>query len=195
MPELVTIPVSFIELVLDYQRQDLKLWVERAHIIQTIFDALQPWNPHIDDLEPISTGKLSEQGFTLKLPLKRVSFFFGPASCRFTRDAADWDMVQESITMIDTAISAFIHFSGMVIAAQRVAVGLHLQPKTAPFMQILSPFLPPQLVSLEKNRSRRWRWSRNGANEESLSMAQPRSSTVFFSSSRGNLKARPPMKT
>jgi hypothetical protein len=150
MPELVTIPVSFIELVLDYQRQDLKLWVERAHIIQTVFDALEPWSPSIDDLEPISTGKLSEQGFALKIPLKRVSFFFGPASCRFTRDAVDWHMLEETVTIMDTAFSAFIRFSGMVVAGQRTAVGLHLQPRTVPFMEILGPFLAPQLVALER---------------------------------------------
>jgi len=150
MPELVTIPLSFIEFTLDYERQDLTLWVERAHIIQTIFDALKPWNPSIDDLEPISTGKLSEQGFILKIPLKRVSFFFGPASCRFTRDGVDWNMLEETIAILDAAFSAFIRFSGMVIVGQRTVIGLHLQPKTAPFMDILSAFLAPQLAALEK---------------------------------------------
>jgi hypothetical protein len=150
MAELVTIPVSFIELMLEYERRDLRLWVERAHIIQTILDALKPWSPNIDDVEPLSAGKLSEQGFTLKIPAKRVSFFFGPASCRFTREAVDWDRLEETIAMLDSAVSAFIRFSGTAIAAQRATVGLHLQPRTAPFMNILGPFLAPQLVTLER---------------------------------------------
>ena len=115
MPELVTIPLSFIELVLEYQHQDLTLWIERAHIIQTVLNALSPWNPNIDDLEPLSSGKLSEQGFNFKLPLKRVSFFFGPAYCRFSRDAVDWQTVEETITILDAAFSAFTNFGRIKI--------------------------------------------------------------------------------
>jgi hypothetical protein len=150
MPELVTIPLSFFELVLPFQRPDLKVWVERAAIFQTIFEALKPWDPNIDDLEPISTGKPSEQGFTLKLPLKRIAFFFGPASCRFTRDAVDWHMQEETIAVLDAALSAFIRFSGNSIAAQKTSISLHLQPRKVPFVEILNPFLAPRLAALEK---------------------------------------------
>lgn len=90
MAELVTIPISIFEFAVDYERPEFKLWMDRASVVQGIFDALKPWEPRIDDVDAITTGKASEQGFAIKLPLKRVSFFFGPASCRFTRENVDW---------------------------------------------------------------------------------------------------------
>jgi len=89
MAELVRIPNSFVELVIAYSRPDIRAFNDRAIMVQSVFDALSAWSPKLDDIEPLSTGKLSEQGFNFKLPLKQVSFFFGPASCRFTRDNAD----------------------------------------------------------------------------------------------------------
>jgi hypothetical protein len=150
MAELVTIPISFFEVTIDYERPNLKLWGDRASIVQAIFDALKPWNPGVDDIEPLTTGKISEQGFTFKIPLKRVSFFFGPASCRFARDAVDWPSAEETIAILDTALSAFIRFSGIVLGAKKSAIGLHIQPRTMPFMEILNPFIAPQLAALER---------------------------------------------
>lgn len=90
MAEIVTIPVSFFELVADYERPEIHLLIDRGAVVQGIFDALKRWNPSIDDIEFHTTGKHSEQGVTFKLPAKRISFFFGGAACRFVRDAVDW---------------------------------------------------------------------------------------------------------
>ena len=92
MAELVTIPISFFEIAIDYERPQFKLWLDRAFVVQTVFEALERWGPRIEDVEGITTGKAAEQGFSIKLPLKRVSFFFGPASCKFTRDNVDWQL-------------------------------------------------------------------------------------------------------
>jgi hypothetical protein len=149
MPELVTIPVSFFELAVDYERPEFKLWMDRASVVQGIFDALLPWEPRIDDVEAITTGKASEQGFKIKFPLKRVSFFFGPASCKFTRDDADWQSAEETIAVLDTALSALIRLGGVQIATKRTVVAMHIQPHTLPFMDILGPFIAAQLASLD----------------------------------------------
>jgi hypothetical protein len=150
MPELVTIPISFFELTVDYERPDFKLWIERADIVQGVFDALKPWDPKLDDVEVRSTGKPSEQGVNFKLPLKRVSFFFGPASCKFTRDDADWGSSEETISILETFVSTLIRLSGVAIGAQKTAVALHLQPRKLHFMEILGQFVAPQLAALEK---------------------------------------------
>jgi hypothetical protein len=149
MAELVTIPISVLEVAIDFQRPEFKLWMDRASIVQGIFDALKPWNPRIDGVDAVTTGKASEQGFTIKLPLKRVSFFFGPASCKFTRENVDWQSAEESISILDTAVSALIRFSGIAIGTKSTAVSLHIQPRTLPFAALLSPFVPPQLAGLE----------------------------------------------
>jgi hypothetical protein len=148
MAELVTIPISYFELAVDF-RPNFKLWIDRGSIVQVVFEALSPWNPNVDDVEAISTGKISEQGFTLKLPLKRVSFFFGPVSCRFTRDAVNWESAEETITILDAAFSAFFGFSGMVMGAKRTAIAVHLQPRKLPFAELLKPFIPQLLGALE----------------------------------------------
>jgi hypothetical protein len=52
MAELVTIPLSFFEITVDFERPDLRLWNDRASVVQDIFDALKPWSPSIDNIEP-----------------------------------------------------------------------------------------------------------------------------------------------
>jgi hypothetical protein len=150
MSELVTIPISFFEFTVDYVRPAFKLWMDRASVVQGIFDALAPWEPGIDDLDANTTGKTSEQGFSIKLPLKRVSFFFGPARCRFTRDDADWESSDETMGILDAALSALIRLGGVQIAMQKATVAMHIQPRTLPFMDILRPFIATQLLALEE---------------------------------------------
>jgi hypothetical protein len=149
MAELVTIPISFFEIEIDYERPDVKFLSDRASIVQGIFDALKPWNPSVDDIEPRTTGKFSEQGVNFKLPLKRVAFFFGPASCRFARDDANWDLAEETIAIIETSLAALIQLSGVTMGTKKTAIGVHIQPRKMPFMEMLKPFVAPQLAALE----------------------------------------------
>jgi hypothetical protein len=149
MPELVTVPISYFEFAVDYERPEFRLWMDRALIVQAIFDALKPWEPRIDDVDAITTGKASEQGFTIQLPLKRVSFFFGPASCKFTRENVDWQSAAETIAIFDAALSALIQSSGAAMGPKNTVVSLHLQPKSLPFIALLTPFVAPQLAALD----------------------------------------------
>ncbi|HYW43419.1 MAG TPA: hypothetical protein VE959_11225 [Bryobacteraceae bacterium] len=149
MAELVTIPISIFEFTVDYERPEFKPWMDRASVVQGIFDSLKPWEPRIDDVDVITAGKASEQGFTIKLPLKRVSFFFGPASCKFTRENVDWQLVDETIAIFDAAVSALIRSSGVAMGPKSTAVSMHLQPKSLPFVALLAPFITPQLAALD----------------------------------------------
>jgi hypothetical protein len=149
MPEVVTIPISIFEFAVDYERPEFKLWMDRAVVVQAIFDALKPWGPRIDDVDAVTTGKASEQGFTIKLPLKRVSFFFGPASLRFTRENVDWQSADETVAVLDAAVSALIRSSGVAMGPKKTVISLHLQPKSLPFIALLTPFIVPQLTTLD----------------------------------------------
>ena len=149
MPEIVTVPLSFVEVTFEFQRPNLDIWGTRAPIIQALFDALHPWNPNIDEIEIISAGKLSEQGFVIKLPLKRAALFFGPAYCRFSRDAVDWNLAAETLEIFRTGTSAYAQLSGAVISKIRTVIGIHIQPQTMPFIELLNPLIVPQLKALE----------------------------------------------
>jgi len=149
MAHVVTIPISFVELVTAYSRPDIKAFNDRAIMVQSVFDALSPWSPKLDDIEPLTTGKLSEQGFNFRLPLKQVSFFFGPASCRFARDNADWGMAEETLAILDAGLSAFVEVSHISFGVRTAGIGVHVQPSAGGFMEILAPFVPPQLASME----------------------------------------------
>jgi len=85
MAEQITIPISVFDLSIAYVRPVLNLWLDRAAIVQRMFDVLQPWSLNIDDVESITTGKPSEQGVKFKLPGQKITFFFGPAGCKFTK--------------------------------------------------------------------------------------------------------------
>jgi hypothetical protein len=149
MTELVTIPVSFFELAIDYERPMVKLLSDHGSLIQGVFDALSPWNPGIDDIVMRTTGKHSEQGVTFKIPLKGIEFFVGPASCRFLRDSVAWSLVGETMTILETALSALATVTGVALSTMNASVGMHLQPRSMKFVDILKPFLSHQLAGLE----------------------------------------------
>jgi hypothetical protein len=149
MAELATIPISFFELTIHYVRPHIRLWTDRAAIIQGIVDAIEPWNLNLDDLEVRSTGKISEQGVNFNLPIKRISFFFGAAWCRFTRNDADWDFAEETISILEAFTSTLAKFGKIVLGTRKTSLGLHVQPRTMPFMEVLRPLVPPQLAALE----------------------------------------------
>jgi hypothetical protein len=149
MPQLVTIPISNFAVAIRYVRPVFQLWIDRAAVIQGIFDGLEPWKPSIDDMEVRADGKPSEQGITLKLPLKRITFFFGPASCKFSRDDADWGAAEETITILDAVLSALTIFGHVTLGNKSTAISLHIQPRTIPFMDILNPFVPCGLAAIE----------------------------------------------
>jgi hypothetical protein len=148
MPELITIPISFFEYVADFERPAFALWLDRAKVVEAMFDALGPWKPTIDNVEVITTGKNSEQGVNFKLPEKRVAFFFGPMSCKFTKEAADWSSAEEIISILDAARSTLIESSGAVVLVQRTALVMHFQPKTKAFVDVLKPFISQQVEGL-----------------------------------------------
>jgi hypothetical protein len=149
MPEIVAIPISYFEVVIEYAEPNIQLSLDRAVVVQAIFSALKPWNINVDDVEVIQTGKPSEQGVKFKVPEKKCSFFFGPASCKFTKDDADWSSADETIHILDTALSALVRQGGITVAAQKTLVALHLQPKTLPFSDLLRPLISPALAALE----------------------------------------------
>lgn len=149
MPETITIPISFFEAVFEFEKTNVEVWATRAAIAQIILDALQPWAAKVDDLEPVTTGKASEHGLIARLPLKRVALFFGPSYCRFSRDAVGWDLAKETIEIFEVAGNAYRKISGSTVKKTKTTIGVHLQPKTIPFIKLLSPFLAEQMKSLE----------------------------------------------
>ena len=67
MPVPVTIPVALFEVSIAYVRPVISLWLDRATIVQAMFDFFEPSLLNVDDIEAITTGKSSEQGFKFKL--------------------------------------------------------------------------------------------------------------------------------
>lgn len=152
MPEIVKIPISYFEVEMEYGSPDLKMWLDRINVVQAVYSALQPWEVKVDDVEIITTGKPSEQGIKFKIPQKLSTFFFGPANCKFTRDGTSWDTAQETIQILDAALSALLGQTGAEIIKRKTVIALHAQMVNAPFIQILSPFIPSQLAALEGDK-------------------------------------------
>lgn len=149
MAQLVTIPLSFAELIVKYEHPSVRAFNDRAAMLQTIFEALLPWSPKLDDVEFVTTGKLSEQGLMFRLPLKQTYIFFGPVFCRLGRDNVGWGEAEETIAIFDTALTAFLNLTGLIPDAKVATVGVHLQPQSGTFMDILSPFAPPQIIGIQ----------------------------------------------
>jgi hypothetical protein len=154
MARPISIPLSFVELVVRYEHPNVRAFNDRATILQTIFDALLPWSPKLDDVEPVTTGKISDQGLIFRLPLKQISIFFGPVFCRFSRDNVDWTEAGETIKIFEAALSALMQLTGLASGGKHASVGVHLQPKAGTFMDILGPFMPPQITAIEEDSPR-----------------------------------------
>lgn len=150
MPEKVTIPISYFQYDADYLRPLVSIWMDRANLVQKMFDALLPWQLEIDNVEPITTGKTSEQGIKIKLPTKRVTLFFGPAACRFSRDNADWATAGEVIEILRTFLTTLTNSSGAELANQKTLIALHLQPKSVTYIELLKRFLSPEIQGLSQ---------------------------------------------
>ncbi|HEX3438095.1 MAG TPA: hypothetical protein VHT24_15105 [Pseudacidobacterium sp.] len=149
MSEIVTTPISYFEVEMEYAEPDLKMWLDRANIVRAVYSALRLWDVAIDDVEIIQTGKPSEQGIKFKIPKKLSSFFFGPAYCKFTRDSTNWSVAEETIQMITAATEALLAETGAIVTKRKTVIVLHVQPKTLPFIQIIGPLVPKQLADLE----------------------------------------------
>src|ERR1700733_14444597 len=151
MAEQITIPISTFEIAINYTRPVLNLWLDRAAVVQKMFDVFQPWNLSVDDVEAVKTGKPSEQGVKFTIPLKKVTFFFWPARCKFTKEAANWSEADELLQVLEVALEVLVQ-SGVELGNKSTSLVLHLQPKNVPFKELLWPFLVPALSQLESSR-------------------------------------------
>jgi hypothetical protein len=151
MPELVSIPIAIVEIVIEYVRPNMKLLVDRAKVVDQLFEAFGPWNVKIDDVEVLTDGKPSEQGVKFKLPAKRTSFLFGAASCKLTRDDADWESAEETIRILDAGWQTVATLGDVEAGSYKTAIAMHLQPKILPSIEILKPFLASPLVGLSSS--------------------------------------------
>ena len=152
MPEKVTIPISIIDYSSDYVRPIMSIWMNRAELVQSMFDALLKWNLDVNDVEPITTGKPAEQGIKIRLRDKRVTFFFGPAGCKFTREGVDWSTASETIEILQTCIATLIAGSNAELHNHKLALILHLQPTKRNFLELLHPFLSLELQSMRSGK-------------------------------------------
>lgn len=149
MPEIITTPISYFEIEMEYAEPDLKMWLDRINVVQAVWAALKPWNIAVDDIEIVQNGKPSEQGIKFKIPRKLSSFFLGPAYCKFTRDSIDWGVAEETIGIIDVVTTALLSQTQAVIAKRKTTIVLHAQPRNLPFIQITGALIPEALRALE----------------------------------------------
>lgn len=149
MPELVTIPISIFEIAIEYANPSMKLLVDRAKIVDQLFRAFKPWKIMLDDVEVLQEGRPSEQGVKFKLPLKRTSFFFGAARCKLVRDDADWESADELINILNAGWKTLVEIGAVEAGGYKTSIAMHLQPKALPFIELLKPFAPAPLATLD----------------------------------------------
>ncbi|HZY72178.1 MAG TPA: hypothetical protein VFE22_03615 [Edaphobacter sp.] len=149
MPELITIPIAIVEIAIEYANPSMKLLVDRAKVVDQLFRAFKPWDIKIDDVEVLQEGKPSEQGVKFKLPLQRTSFFFGAAVCKLVRDNAAWDTVEETIEILNAGWKTLVEIGAVEPGTFKTSIAMHLQPKALPFIELLRPFAPAPLVTLD----------------------------------------------
>jgi hypothetical protein len=151
--EKVKIPIAIFEYTADFTRPIVALWMDRAEVLQALFDELSKWTIDLNDVEPITTGKPSEQGVKIRLSTKFVTVFFGPSSFRFTKENSSWDSAEETIEILDIVVRTLIRASGAEFVSQKTSVSLHVQPTAKGFLEILRPFFSPVLEGLRPDKA------------------------------------------
>lgn len=151
MPEKVAIPFSIFDYSSDFVRPVISIWLNRAGLVQDMFDALAKWGLNsVDNVEGITTGKPSDQGIKIRIPERHLSLFFGPVGCKLSRDAMDWGMVQETAEILQTFLATLQNWQGVQLLNHKTALMLHVQPMTKKFIDILKPFLSEKLEALRE---------------------------------------------
>lgn len=151
MPHLVDIPIALFEITIQYVRPNMKLLLDRAKVVDALFEVFSRWNIGMDNIEVINEGKPSEQGIKFKIPEKRTTFMLGGGSCTLVRDDVDWTAAEEIIDILTRAYDVVQEVGGIQTGSFKTNIVMHLQPKTAKFMDILVPFSPPQLLKLDSS--------------------------------------------
>jgi hypothetical protein len=59
-------------------------------------------------------------------------------------------MAEETLAILDAGLSAFVEVSHISFGVRTAGIGVHVQPSDGAFMEILAPFVPPQLASIER---------------------------------------------
>jgi hypothetical protein len=149
MPSDITIPISVFELTLFYEKPEVKFLGDRSVAAQALFTALAPMNPGVDDMELITTGRLSEQGVALKIPSQKISFFFGPTYCKFTKDGAEWSEADQILNLLTLMSDALASSAELKFAKRLSVLSLHLQLTTVSFKEILRTLMVPGILGLE----------------------------------------------
>lgn len=150
MPASITIPISVFEVTVLYDKPDFQLLVNRTQILQELFAAFAEWSPSVDDTEVLNTGKLSDQGARFKISSQSSSFFFGPTSCKFTKDHGNWSEAELVIKLLRLALEALQRSTGVTFGIRSSVLSLHLQPTTVPFRDILRKFIVPEILTLDQ---------------------------------------------
>jgi hypothetical protein len=149
MAEPVTIPISIFEVTVRYEKPVIRILADRAEIIQALFDAFAEFKPSADDLEVISAGKTTEQGIRLRLGSQMITFFFGAANCKFTKEAALWADADTILRILDTFLTILTEIGGVIPGEKTSVLSLHLQLKTASFKDILRPLIDSNIKRLD----------------------------------------------
>jgi hypothetical protein len=152
MPEKVTIPIAVLEYEAVYLHPLLAALMNRATIVEAVYDALVPWNIDVDGIEVLTTGKPTEQGINFRLPDKKLTFFFGASACKLTWNSANWEDAEEIVRILSAALTALKGSSGAEFSTQKVAIAMHLQPKRLSFIDILKPILSPLVMALNEEK-------------------------------------------
>jgi hypothetical protein len=151
MPELVTIPIATVEITIEYDSPNMKLLVDRAHVVDQLFRSFKRWDIRIDDVEVITQGKPSEQGVRFKLPLKRTSFFFGAGGCKLARDDASWDTAEETIQILYAGWSVLEKIGDVKSGVYHTNIAMHMQLTKKPFIELLKPFAPGPFLKIDNS--------------------------------------------
>ncbi|HLX43862.1 MAG TPA: hypothetical protein VKR43_10530 [Bryobacteraceae bacterium] len=150
MAEPITIPISILEVTIRYQKAAVRLLVDRAEVIQALFDVFGEYDPNADDLEVVSSGKTTEQGIKFRLSSQRINLFFGATHCKFTKEAPMWAEADKILSILLTFLDTLKDVSGIAFSKKNSVLSLHLQPKVVPFQKLLLPFIASEIQHLEK---------------------------------------------
>jgi hypothetical protein len=196
----ITIPISTFDLSVSYAKPAIRLMGDRVAPVQALLDALAEWHPDLDDMEIITTGKLTEQGVKIRIAAQKAWFFFGVTACKFVKDAANWSEADETLRLIQTALTTLAQTSGLEFGKRVTILSLHLQLKTVASKDILRSLISPELLKLDTSPADAMatviRWPRHRitldgsaaiANGIFLQMEREFDSTVSFDEMRNTI--------
>ena len=142
------IPFALLEYTAVFRKPILEAWAVPALLVSAALNALEPHGFKLDGVETKIAEKLTECVVVFRRNPPGVTLKVGIEKLTILAENLDWAESDQLVATARASINAVIEHSKAEIQSQHVALGIHIQIKTKPRLEVTAPLLSPLALKL-----------------------------------------------